>query len=52
MYAIFMIILESTHFAYFKKRKDKHFYDECSDWYFEDIQALTSIEDIEKRNLN
>ena len=52
MYVIYMIILESAPFAYFKKRKDKHFYDECSDWYFEDIQALTSIEDIEKINLN
>lgn len=39
-------------FRIFKKRKDKHFYAECSDWYFEDIQALTSIEDIEKINLN
>lgn len=34
------------------ERKDKHFYDECSDWYFEDIQALTNIEDIEKIYLN
>lgn len=39
-------------FRIFKKRKDKYFYDECGDWYFEDIQALTSIEDIEKIDLN
>lgn len=52
MYVIYMIILESVHFAYFKKGKDKHLYDECSDWYFEDIQALTSVEEIERINLN
>lgn len=42
----------SRPFRIFKKRKDKYFYDECSDWYLEDIQALTNIENMEKLNLN
>ena len=39
-------------FRIFKKRKEQIYYDECSDWYLEDIRALTGICDIEKRNLN
>ena len=35
-----------------KKRKDEMFYDECEDWYLEDIQALTNIHNLVKRNLN
>lgn len=35
-----------------KKRKEKVFYDECEEWYYEDIQALTGICDMEKKNLN
>lgn len=42
----------SKPFRIFKKRKGKCFYDECSDWYLEDIQVLTGIEDIAKINLN
>ena len=42
----------SQPFRIFKKRKDRYFYDECSDWYREDIQALTDIENMEKSNLN
>lgn len=42
----------SKPFRIFKKRKEQIFYDECVDWYFEDIQALTTISNMEKRNLN
>lgn len=41
-----------TPFRIFKKRKEQVYYDECADWYLEDIQALTSISSLEKRNLN
>lgn len=36
----------------FKKRKNQYFYDECEDWYFEDIQALTEIDCMELQELN
>lgn len=39
-------------FRIFKKRKEEIYYDECDDWYFEDIEALTDISNMEKRNLN
>ncbi|MCD7724547.1 MAG: zeta toxin family protein [Clostridiales bacterium] len=39
-------------FRIFKKRKEKTYYDVCDDWYFEDIEALTDISDMEKKNLN
>ncbi len=39
-------------FRIFKKRKDKYFYDECSDWHLEDIQALTNIKNVERIVLN
>lgn len=42
----------SRPFRIFKKRKTQLFYDECSDWYLEDIQALTNIEHMVKINLN
>ena len=42
----------STPFRIFKKRKEQFCYDECADWYFEDIQALTAVSNMEKRNLN
>ena len=42
----------STPFRIFKKRKEQFCYDECADWYFEDIHALTAISNMEKRNLN
>lgn len=39
-------------FRIFKKRKDQVFFDECTDWYYEDIEALTGICDMEKSRLN
>lgn len=39
-------------FRIFKKRKDEIYYDECDDWYFDDIEVLTNISDMEKKNLN
>lgn len=39
-------------FRIFKKRKEQIFYDECSDWYIEDIRALTNIENMERKDLN
>ena len=39
-------------FRIFKKRKDDVYYDECDDWYLEDIQFLTGIISIEKKELN
>lgn len=42
----------SRPFRILKKRKEQVFYDECADWYFEDIQALTKLCNMEKKNLN
>ena len=39
-------------FRILKKRKEQIYFDECADWYLEDIQALTGISDMIKRNLN
>lgn len=39
-------------FRIFKKRKQESYFDECVDWYFEDIQILTAVDDMIKRNLN
>lgn len=39
-------------FRIFKKRKEETYYDECDDWYLEDIQALTDVENMASRNLN
>lgn len=39
-------------FRILKKRKNRFFYDECPDWYLEDIQALTDVDNMEKKNLN
>ena len=36
----------------FKKRKQECYYDECNDWLQEDIEALTYINDMEKKVLN
>lgn len=36
----------------FKKRKELMYFDECDDWYFEDIFALTGVSDMKKKNLN
>lgn len=42
----------SKPFRILKKRKEQVYYDECADWYFEDIQALTKLYNMEKKNLN
>lgn len=42
----------SKPFRILKKRKEQVYYDECADWYFEDIQALTKLRNMEKKNLN
>ena len=42
--AIMALILE--------KRKTEYFYDECPDWLKEDIELLTGIECVQKKNLN
>lgn len=44
----------STHrpFRIFKKRKNLMHFDECDDWYFEDIRALTGVSDMQKKSLN
>lgn len=39
-------------FRILKKRKEQSYFDECADWYVEDIQALTGIQNMEKRALN
>ncbi len=39
-------------FRIFKKRKKQNYYDECFEWNFEDIKALTAVNCMEKRNLN
>ncbi len=39
-------------FRIFKKRKELMHYDECEDWYFGDICALTGVSDMQKKNLN
>lgn len=42
----------SEPYRIFKKRKEKCFYDECSDWYLEDIQLLTNMKYMERMDLN
>lgn len=42
----------SRPFRIFKKRKEEIYYDECDDWYLEDIVALTNVTYMEKKNLN
>lgn len=39
-------------FRIFKKRKDRIFFDECNDWLYDDIQALTEIDEMKKTDLN
>lgn len=43
---------EMEPFRIFKKRKTQLYYDECEDWYLDNIIKLTGIEIIEKKNLN
>lgn len=42
----------SRPFRIFKKRKQLMYFDECNDWHFEDISALTGIFDMERKDLN
>lgn len=42
----------SKPFRIFKKRKEQVCFDECVDWYFEDIWALTDVNHMKKKNLN
>lgn len=42
----------SKPFRIFKKRKEQVYFDECADWYFEDIWALTDVNHMKKKNLN
>lgn len=39
-------------FRIFKKRKEESYFDECEDWHFEDIRALTNISNMIKKDLN
>ncbi len=39
-------------FRIFKKRKEAVYYEECDDWYLEDIRALTGIDKMVRNNLN
>ncbi len=42
----------SEPFRILKKRKEEIYFDECPDWYLEDIKALTGIDNMIKRKLN
>jgi predicted ABC-type ATPase len=39
-------------FRIFKKRKDECFYNECFDWNYEDIKALTGVSHMNLKKLN
>lgn len=52
MCAIYMTIQEISHSEYLKKGKGRLTFDECADWNFEDIKALTVAGSMEKKNLN
>ncbi len=43
---------ESQPFRIFKKRKEQFYFEECDDWHFEDIELLTGISEMDKKNLN
>ena len=42
----------SRPFRIFKKRKEQIYFDECDDWHYEDIYALTDISAMQRKNLN
>ena len=42
----------SRPFRIYKKKKELMYFDECDDWYFGDICALTGVSDMQKKNLN
>lgn len=39
-------------FRILKKRKEQIYFDECDDWHYEDICALTGISNMERKCLN
>ena len=39
-------------FRILKKRKEQVYFDECVDWYREDIEVLTGVNSMEKKHLN
>ena len=43
---------EEKPFRIFKKRKEQCYFDECEDWYEEDIKALTNVSTIQRTDLN
>lgn len=43
---------EEKPFRIFKKRKEEYCYDECEDWYEEDIKLLTNVQNVKRKNLN
>ena len=43
---------ESQPFRIFKKRKNECYFDECSDWLKDDIQVLTGVDYMQRKNLN
>lgn len=43
---------EEKPFRIFKKRKEENYYDECEDWYQEDIKLLTNVQKMERKKLN
>lgn len=43
---------EEKPFRIFKKRKEEVYYEECEDWYEEDIRMLTNVQKMEWKNLN
>lgn len=42
----------SKPFRIFKKKKEEYYFEECVDWYFEDIQVLTAVNNMTSKNLN
>lgn len=43
---------DSRPFRIFKKRKEQIYFDECVDWQYEDICALSGISNMERKCLN
>ena len=44
--------INAQAFRIFKKRKDVCFFDECDDWRRKNIEILTGIANMERKNLN
>ena len=43
---------EERPFRIFKKRKNEYYFEECEDWYREDIELLTGIKQMTPYDLN